>query len=78
LLSFIPGGSSTTDGAPSLSPRQAPSIGDRVRVFDIIDSYMQREATAQVSDHRSKAARWKEYLGDVPLSSVTFELLESC
>ncbi len=77
LLALILGNDGELPGTNGVTYKPPPSIGDLVRVHDIIDTYSQREAATQVSDHRSRVARWKQYLGDVPLSAVTFELLET-
>lgn len=54
-----------------------PSVGDEIRVHDILDSYVAHEAATLSAGYRSRSRRLKDYFGDVAISSITTASLEA-
>lgn len=55
--------------------RREPSIGDRIFVADMLDSYVGNDTALQVTDWSRKVSRWKNYFADMSLADVTLTAL---
>lgn len=58
-----------------VKPKMMATIGDKILVSEIIDSYVQHDTKLQATNPSAKARRLKEYFADMTLADVTMTLL---
>lgn len=73
-------GLATMIDEPGVESQHGPlrgSPGDAISVHDVLDSYLANEAKTHVTEYGSRARHLKTFFGNVPMSAVTTEALQS-